>query len=497
MWTGQRPFRGTEAGTEKGGATAAERVRYAHLYLPPPDPQVVNPTLSAGMASVIQTAMAKRVGDRFTNAQSLLNAACLATGILVESIPERIVLPATFKEKPEVVPGQVGPQPPRPEGTTPLQDWWRQRANRTVAMMVGGVALAVLVVALATGRGASPPPILGTSAPEVYSITEPPQHPPAGGSGRTETTSPTPSQTPLLTPTRITTPSRPSSRTNGQWIAFTYGNAQDSNSPDARFLSMLNLVTGEERRLTFDDGGINFPSFSPDGSQIVYTGCKNGDCKLYLLDVFGGTVGLKIAGITQKAMWPSWCRQSGSTWIAYEARSSGNSQINQIDIETGEITALTNGPEDGGPAWSPDCSKIAFLRTSGPYDDIFILNPTSGDINQVVSSPYDEGKPAWSPDGQSLVFTRVMNDTNGDGFVNWNDHADLYMVPSGGGTEINLTQGQYSVFAPSFSPDGTQIAFIDFKGAGNYQQIYIYSLATHQFSSISEFGAYYHSIWSP
>ena len=149
------------------------------------------------------------------------------------------------------------------------------------------------------------------------------------------------------------------------------------------------------------------------------------------------------------------------------------------------------------PAWSPDCSKIVFLRTSGSFDDIFVMDLATGNTKHVVSSPYDEGKPVWSPDGNSLVFTRVMNDTNGDGFVNLNDRADLYMIPAVGGAEIKLTQGQYSVFSPSFSPDGSQIVFIDFVGGIDHQQIYTYSLVTHQFTSITESGAYNHTSWSP
>src|SRR3972149_638759 len=39
MLTGQRPFRGDDEGTESSGATAAERIRYAHVHREPPDPR--------------------------------------------------------------------------------------------------------------------------------------------------------------------------------------------------------------------------------------------------------------------------------------------------------------------------------------------------------------------------------------------------------------------------------------------------------------------------
>jgi len=498
MLTGQRPFRGTEAGTEKGGATAGERVRYAHQHLPPPDPHSLNPAIPVGMSSVVLKALEKSPQNRYHDTQEMFLAVCRALGVSPEAVGERVESPRNIPSPSPAliasVPLAATPQVGAGKGKTATPAWI------VPAGLISLTGIGILIIALLVSNSRSGGTRQVPIAERIYVTASVTPFGSEGGSPGVNTALSTPAQyipsTVGVVQPSPTTPPRPSSSMNGQWIAFTYGTAQDSSSPDARYLSMLNLITGEERRLTFDDGGINFPSFSPDGSQIVYTGCKSGDCKLYLLDVFGGTV-QKIPGITQKAMWPNWCPQSGSSWIAYEARSSGNNQIHKTDIKTGEITVLTNGPEDGMPAWSPDCSKIVFLRTTGNFDDIFVLDLATGNTKHVVSSPYDEGKPVWSPDGNSLVFTRVVNDTNEDGFVNLNDRADLYMIPAGGGAEIKLTQGQYSVFSPSFSPDGSQIVFIDFVGAIDRQQIYIYTLVTHQFASITEVGAYNHTSWSP
>jgi len=172
MLTGQRPFKGTEAGTERGGTTAAERVRYAHQHLPPPDPRLFNPTLSPGMTSVTQKAMAKRPSERFANTQSLFQATCIAAGATAESVPERIVLPAIYREKPEIGAGQIGPVALKSEGSRTWQEWWHQRNKRTVAMMVGGVALVAIIMIIAMGRGPTPLPTTGASGSEakVYPV---------------------------------------------------------------------------------------------------------------------------------------------------------------------------------------------------------------------------------------------------------------------------------------------------------------------------------------
>jgi eukaryotic-like serine/threonine-protein kinase len=47
MVTGQRPFqRAMKRDTESGRADCRERIRYAHLHLPPPDPRSINPQIS-------------------------------------------------------------------------------------------------------------------------------------------------------------------------------------------------------------------------------------------------------------------------------------------------------------------------------------------------------------------------------------------------------------------------------------------------------------------
>jgi serine/threonine-protein kinase len=106
MLAGQRPFRGNEAGTENGGTTANERIRYGHLNLQPPDPRTFNPNLSAEMVNAILKALAKHPRDRYASTLDFFNAICLQSGKTVGNVANHVMLPAAFTRE-EVLNEQV------------------------------------------------------------------------------------------------------------------------------------------------------------------------------------------------------------------------------------------------------------------------------------------------------------------------------------------------------------------------------------------------------
>ncbi|RPJ39403.1 MAG: hypothetical protein EHM21_15740, partial [Chloroflexi bacterium] len=88
---GQRPFQGNEPELESSGTTPSERIRAAHLRLPPPDPRDINPRLPPAFVPVILKALEKDPARRYASTHALLAAAAGAAG--VSEIPDRIALP--------------------------------------------------------------------------------------------------------------------------------------------------------------------------------------------------------------------------------------------------------------------------------------------------------------------------------------------------------------------------------------------------------------------
>ena len=112
MLTGRRPFRGDEKGSEAGGDTPGERVRYAHQYLPPPDPRAFNPAIPPALAQVILRALMKNPAQRYQNTREFFLAACQAAGLNPEQVGTRMTLPVGMSEQETQAPPPLRAQQP-------------------------------------------------------------------------------------------------------------------------------------------------------------------------------------------------------------------------------------------------------------------------------------------------------------------------------------------------------------------------------------------------
>ena len=145
MVTGQRPFRGTEVGTENGGGTITERICYGHLHLQPPDPRTINPALSPRLANAILKALAKKSQDRYASTQEFFNTVCAQAGGIAEDVDERVVLPPIFTRSDVSKGGEVV------AGNHPVPNQEHPPKQRSPWLIVGGIVGVLAVCAAAIG----------------------------------------------------------------------------------------------------------------------------------------------------------------------------------------------------------------------------------------------------------------------------------------------------------------------------------------------------------
>jgi Tol biopolymer transport system component len=193
------------------------------------------------------------------------------------------------------------------------------------------------------------------------------------------------------------------------------------------------------------------PTWSPDGSKVVFVSQRDGDVALWIMDADGGNKHKLVQG--REPAWSPDGARIAFTSSAFE----GNDEIYVIDVDGSTMRQLTFDKRfDWHPAWSPDGSRLAMATERFGGQELMI---TGGDFTRQVRVTLAENtfevEPKWSPDGHALAYSGKM--TIGDDGELVADKKgrplgtyDIYLIPSSGfdwdeTTErpvrpINLTQ---------------------------------------------------------
>jgi dipeptidyl aminopeptidase/acylaminoacyl peptidase len=167
-------------------------------------------------------------------------------------------------------------------------------------------------------------------------------------------------------------------------------------------------------------------------------------------------VGLSVLAITSSAcgaerIEPSGPRPDLRGKMVFESSSNSfaHGHIEAMNADgSGRVSLTTDAANDRAPVWSPDGTRIAFVRGSSEAYGIYVMNADGSGQTQLSTDPTtNDSGPAWSPDGKRLVFARRARGTL------WSGPASIYVMLADGTGVTRLTS----------PPALRQIAGIDFR----------------------------------
>lgn len=378
----------------------------------------------------------------------------------------------------------------------------RRKNRRSVSLLLATILLLSLgIVAFVRLRPDNVPPqmkeifapIMEFELPANWGFSLPPP-PPAG----TPTSQQLPTVTPVtVQPTATATAIAPT-QTLPATMAFT-PTVEEPSAPVATALGggtgqivlastrsgipqlyLINADGTDLTQLTIMEQGACQPSWSPDGSRLVFISPCLGradfyetiynESSLYIINADG--TGLDpLTAAPGSDFEPAWSPDGSK--IAFTSVRGGFRQIYSLDIESREVTLLTNSTsaiESSQPSWSPDGTKIVYLvKRVGAYQ-VWTMNANGQEAVQITRSGQDlwDYLPTWSPDGRTVFF----NQRRPGAFRPW-----LMQIDS---EDLTQEARRLNFVTPiedvSVSADGYWLAFEGMDNEGN-REIYYMTVA--------------------
>ncbi|MEA2162124.1 MAG: tricorn protease [Thermoanaerobaculia bacterium] len=229
-------------------------------------------------------------------------------------------------------------------------------------------------------------------------------------------------------------------------------------------LWIASVSNGEARRLTTHEGTETSPLFSPDGTQIAFTGQYDGGPDLYVMSRDGGAP-QRLTWDNDRSVRPVAWSADGKEIIFRSRRLNGewHNRLWSIPVPTtenrGGLPKLLPVPRAEHAALDASGRRVAFVPISaewqhwrryrgGQADDVWLADLTTKTFRRVTSEPSIETTPVWAA-GQLFVASdrtgvsnlyRVDVDTGKAAAVtNFNDYDLLY--PSSDGHRVVFEHG--------------------------------------------------------
>jgi Tol biopolymer transport system component len=241
---------------------------------------------------------------------------------------------------------------------------------------------------------------------------------------------------------------------DGRTIVFTSGNG-DCTSAAEHDIETMN-ADGSHHRAVSTNGASFAASFSPDGRRIAYT---SGNV-LVIADrdgshrrVVAGTGGGYVVWTT-----PMWSADGRKLLYGFFNDRTNAGALRIVSAAPSQRRFVVLGGDDG--VWAPATAMIAYARCTRPSCDSkelwlkrLAVSQDTRLTTESTSASAQDGEPSWSPDGTRIAFVRSTDHGSSLVVLNVKDRREHTLVHGGvccDGTEVGN---------PNWSPDGSLIAF--------------------------------------
>jgi Tol biopolymer transport system component len=268
-------------------------------------------------------------------------------------------------------------------------------------------------------------------------------------------------------------------------LLITFGLAHSSMAqvPDPRIVfshqvshQICSMNSDGSETVTLTSGYGSFPAWSFDQRYILFHRATTAEDTIYIMDALGERNGGRIFPVIHDGGGNTGVDWSPDASMIVFSGTAGIEEglwimaVNPDTEELGTPILARPGPA-AAPVWSPDGTKIAFVSYPGAIGKVLDLN--TGVETYVAGLNAYAYAPSFSPNGQQLAFMAAGPVTKANK-TTW--HPQIFVVNVDGTGKRQVTKQTDYVNFPKWSPDSTQIAY--WRQANDMDSINKVTLAT-------------------
>ena len=242
-------------------------------------------------------------------------------------------------------------------------------------------------------------------------------------------------------------------------------------------LWVLDVATRKAKPLTSGEGGDFRPAWSPDGKWIAFSSDRGSSLppakgrweRLHLVDIYlirpDGTGLKRLSANGNFCGGPKWtqdgksvvayCMTAEETWTYRGGDQDGETQLVQINAETGATKPLVASP---GVKLTPSMlasGEIAYLRNDKSAHGVFYANGKRGPTGSDLYSP------SWSPDGTHLVYSRYNEEYTAEPVKLWSRNPNYELSTTALLPAYDPTGERFAVMKPDDATKTTKLLIVE------------------------------------
>jgi TolB protein len=136
------------------------------------------------------------------------------------------------------------------------------------------------------------------------------------------------------------------------------------------------------------------PSYSPDGSKVLFESDRSGNQQIYMMSAGGGAANRISFGSGRYAT-PVWSPDPDNPLIAFTKQEGGEFKIGVMKPDGSNERIIAQGGHLEGPTWAPNGRYVMFFKEGGAGPQLAMADVT-GQVQTPIRTPGFASDPSWS-----------------------------------------------------------------------------------------------------